>query len=155
MPAVAATESANPGWSACQGSASSSAIIAAPSAGSETACLPPKLETSITTAMTAARCTLASGPTTITNPPSADAANGARSRRPSPSAEAAQTTAPTRIPQFAPETARRCSRELWRICSSSRSSTSAVSPTAKPGTSSAPGTRSAADRRPERSSDAA
>lgn len=155
MPAVATTDSANPGCSACHGSARSSTITAAPRAGRATARLPPKPEASTTTAITAARCTLGSGPTTKTKQASAAAASASRVRRPAPSIPAPQTIAPVTSAQFAPETATRCVRELCRIRSSSARSTSAVSPTAKPGTSAAPATREAASRRPRRSAAAA
>ena len=155
IPAVAATDSAKPGARDCQGSRSRSADIASPSAGSARARRPPKSAACTTDAMTAARCTLGSGPTTKTNAPRARAPSATRTRCPAPNRPATPMTAPVTRAQFAPDTAVRCASELPRRSASSAGVTREVSPTAKPGTSSAPGTPAAASRRSARRSAAA
>ncbi len=152
IPAVAATERANPGCSACHGSAMSIAFMASPSAGNDLERCPPKSETSMTTAMIAARCTLESGPTMMTKPPSAIAAARMRSLRPKPRRLTSPMTQAVSRPMFAPDTAVTCTVDACFMLDSSASETSDVSPTAKPGSSSAPDTRLAVSRKPLRRS---
>ena len=155
MPRVAATESANPACSACQGSNASKARIARPSAGSAVLRLPPNALTSSTAAITAARSTEESGPTTTTNAASAAPAASARILRPAPRRDTHQVMVAMTSPVLLPDTAVRWLRELSSIRSPSASGTSEVSPTAKPGTSSASGTSLACSTRSARKAAAA
>ena len=108
-----------------------------------------------TPAIAAARMTLGSGVTRMTNPASANADAPTRASRGIPSAAAAAKTSPTMIAQFAPDTAVRWLSELTFIEASSAGVTALVSPIARPGSRPAPGPGKAGGEPAERCPDVA
>ncbi len=155
-PPVASTESTKPYWRASHGSITSRTSTAAPNTGTPCTGRPAANATNTRVAITAARTTLGSGVTRITNPRSTSSEHPTRAGRDNPTAAPANIMRPITMAQFAPDTAVRWLKLLAFIASSSESVTAVVSPMASPGSRSAPspGRSVASAVKPTRRSDA-
>ena len=105
MPAVAATDRANPGSRARPGSQSRSTPAAAPSAGSAARGRPVASASRVTAPMAAARTTLGLGLARITKPTSARPATTACTRGSTARRRSGHRTPESAIATLAPETA--------------------------------------------------
>ena len=153
MPAVAATDRANPRSRAKAGSKDRSTKTAAASAGIACRVRPVARASNVTAPMAAARRTLGWGPTRTTNAASASAQITARVTGRNRLRRNGHRTAPITMAQLVPDTAVRWDRPLIRKSSTRTASIPAVSPRTMPRrspASSESSVRSARSRRPPR-----